>query len=74
MIVIGIEFRKGVYEGKPWNNVHLYCVEDIPVDKGEGQRTKDYKCRPDLAKDVELGDKIKVYFDEYDNVDLIKVL
>ena len=71
MKLIGYERQVGTYEGHPYDNTKLYCVEDLP-EKPEkvGQKCYIYKAKTPLflASQVITGDKVLIAFDCFGNV------
>lgn len=71
MLLIGYERQTGVYEGHPYDNTKLYCIEDMPAKSEKvGQKCYIFKAKSSvfLASQVIIGDKVLIAFDRFGNV------
>lgn len=71
MKLIGYERQTGVYEGHPYDNTKLYCVEDLPAKPERvGQKCYIFKAKTPvfLASQVITGDDVLIAFDRFGNV------
>lgn len=81
--VIGIERKQGTFKSPkneeiPYDNMYFYC-QYVPDEKEnadiQGVRTVDYKIKTEKISDqIEIGDLVEVYFNQYRAPDLINVV
>lgn len=75
--VVGIEHRKGEYQGTPYDNYNLHCTR--PAAEGneneDGTMTEIVKVKASLFADfaVNIGDNIEVSYDKYGRIKDISV-
>ena len=81
--VIGIERKAGEFtsprgEKILYDNMYYYCQYQPPEEDGAdlvGVRTVEYKIKTDKVRDqIEIGDLVEVYFNQYRAPDLICVV
>lgn len=76
--VIGIEEKEGIFttpENKqiPYNNTYFYCV--YTADRVDGHKCIEYKIKTENLRDqIEVGDLIEVYFNQYRKPDMAVVV
>lgn len=81
--VIGIERKAGTFKSPrgeeiAYDNMYYYCqYEPAEEEKADivGVRTVEYKIKTDKVRDqIEIGDLVEVYFNQYRTPDLICVV
>lgn len=76
--VIGIEKKEGIFttpDNKqfPYDNTYFYCV--YTADGVAGHKCIEYKIKTDNLRDqIEVGDLIEVYFNQYRKPDMAVVV
>ncbi len=77
--VVGLERKQGDWDmngrSGTYDNVVIYCTDDLPIDGLSGVRVKEFKIKTSLLDvDISVGDVIKVYFNEYRKPESVVVL
>lgn len=81
--VIGIERKAGTFKSPKgeeiaYDNMYYYCQYEPAEEENAdiiGVRTVEYKIKTDKVRDqIEIGDLIEVYFNQYRTPDLICVV
>lgn len=76
--VIGIEKKEGIFttpDNKqiPYNNTYFYCV--YTAEGVDGHKCIEYKIKTENLRDqIEVGDLIEVYFNQYRKPDMAVVV
>lgn len=69
--IIGKERISGTFNGNPYDNTMLYCMEELNTKNlHDGFKTHALKVRAKVApyETLQVGDYYDVFFDEYKNV------
>lgn len=72
--VLGKQHKTGEYQGKPYDNIMLYCSATHP--QVEGEMTAIIKAKTEIVPDtLGVGDSVDVYYNAYgavENIFLVK--
>lgn len=75
--VVGKEIASGEYNGRPYENLRLYCTTDAKGnDTFEGQKVEVVKIKRDCKQwynDLSVGDSFRAFYDRYGNVEEISL-
>ncbi len=67
--IIGIEVRKGVYEGNAYDNTILHCTYTKEnAENLDGLCVSSLKIKTALCPAVKLGDSVDPLYDKYGNI------
>lgn len=84
--VVGVQEKKGNYQGVDYHNVMIHCINDNPAVNCFGQTTETLKVKFALVKEVFgkpmssadwqnlIGEAIKVTYNRFGNVDEVRII